>query len=84
VRGRLYLRMAREQRNPRVLAAVYEGYRRGRQAAWVFAADWESLLAQPLDVVRVRLRIVPSIVYPQLQSSTPDLANDGVLSRTAA
>lgn len=78
------LRIAHYQRNPRVLAAVYEGYRRGRRAAWVFAADWESLLAQPLDVVRARLRIVPSMVYPQLQSSTPGLANDGVMPRAAA
>lgn len=78
------VRIARKQRMPRVLAAVYEGYRRGRRSEWVFAADWESLLAQPLDAVRARLRIVPSNLYPQLQLSTPGLANDSAMPRAAA
>ncbi|MGH7098845.1 MAG: Coq4 family protein, partial [Stellaceae bacterium] len=48
------LRRLRSLRAPR---AVWEAYRLGRQAAWVIAADWETLLAQPLETVRAGLRI---------------------------
>jgi ubiquinone biosynthesis protein COQ4 len=58
------LRIAHKLREPRVLRAVYEAYRQGRHAEWLVGADWESLLEQPLDAVRARLQITPTIHYP--------------------
>ncbi len=40
-------------------AMIRDGYRRARRAVWLPAVDWESLLAEPLDEVRHRLRIEP-------------------------
>jgi ubiquinone biosynthesis protein COQ4 len=35
-----------------IMAAMWEGYRRGRRAAWLPGADWAALLPKPLSVVR--------------------------------
>lgn len=43
--------------------AVIEGYRRGRQAAWLLGEDYEALMHEPLDAARERLRIAPAEVY---------------------
>lgn len=59
------LRRLKSLRAPR---AVWEAYRQGRRAAWVVAADWESLLAQPLETVRAELRIAPPTEYPRLRA----------------
>ena len=59
------LRRLKSLRAPR---AVWEAYRQGRRAAWVIAADWEDLLAQPLESVRARLRIAPPTQYPRLRT----------------
>lgn len=48
--------------------AVWEAYRLGRRAAWVVAADWETLLAQPLETVRAGLRIALPTRYPRLRA----------------
>jgi len=44
------------------------GYRRGRRAALLPAADWEALLELPLPEVRRRLRVEPVGPYPPLRS----------------
>jgi ubiquinone biosynthesis protein COQ4 len=52
------------------------GYRRGREAAWLPAADWEALLARPLDEVRRELRVGPLPEYVQVRSAgAPQLAS---------
>jgi ubiquinone biosynthesis protein COQ4 len=38
-------------------ATIFDGFRRGRKAAWLPAVDWEPLLALPLEEVRRRLDI---------------------------
>ncbi|HUD92473.1 Coq4 family protein [Sphingobium sp.] len=43
--------------------AVWEGYRRGRRAAWLQGEDYEQLLAEPLVSVRERLNIPPPVAY---------------------
>ncbi|HJU16380.1 MAG TPA: Coq4 family protein, partial [Stellaceae bacterium] len=50
-------RNLRRLKSLRAPGAVWEAYRQGRRAAWVVAADWENLLAQPLETVRANLQI---------------------------
>lgn len=50
-----------------------EGYRRGGQAQWLVAADWERLLPQPLSLVRRQLNIKEAPIYqgvPDVISAT--------------
>ena len=51
------LKTARAQRDQPIIAAVMEGYRRGRRAVWMDDADWERMLQEPLATVRARLNI---------------------------
>ena len=57
------LRIARACPGHPVRRTVFEAYRRGRRADWLIAADWEKLLAEPLDDVRKRFGIMPSAYY---------------------
>lgn len=43
--------------------AVREGYRLGKAAAPLPQADWEAMLALPVDEVRKRLKIGPLVLY---------------------
>jgi ubiquinone biosynthesis protein COQ4 len=43
--------------------AIWEGYVRGRRAAWLLGEDYEALLAEPLDEARARLRLDPAPFY---------------------
>ncbi len=45
--------------NPRVLARVHEGYRRGKKARPMLALPWETLWKEDLDALRRHLRIEP-------------------------
>lgn len=56
-----------------VVRALWFGYRSGARSAWLPAADWEALLAQPLDSVRERLNIRTPEIYPELLSLAPAL-----------
>ena len=53
----------------RAMSALWHGYRAGRKAAWLPAANWEHLLEQPLERVREDLRIRPLVVYPTLREN---------------
>ena len=54
---------------------ISEGWRRGRQAAWLPAADWEALLAEPLQNVRERLGLgMPPSYAPVRSAGAPVLA----------
>ncbi len=48
---------------------LFEGYRRGRRADWIVGADWEALLALPIDEVRRRYRIPEPPVYRELRTT---------------
>jgi ubiquinone biosynthesis protein COQ4 len=48
---------------------IRDGYRRGREAAWLPAQDWESLLPLPLDEVRTRLKLGAPAVYTPVRTS---------------
>jgi ubiquinone biosynthesis protein COQ4 len=43
--------------------AIWEGYRRGRDAAWLLGQDYERILREPLDAARHRLGLEPPAVY---------------------
>jgi ubiquinone biosynthesis protein COQ4 len=51
----------------RALTALWHGYRDGRRAAWLPAADWEHLLTLPLDQVRAALRVQAPVQYQDLK-----------------
>lgn len=46
-----------------VFGAVRQAFRNGRKAAWLPAADWEALLALPIDEVREKLNIQSPTKY---------------------
>ena len=60
--------------------AILEGYRRGRDAAWLLGEDYEALLAEPLDTARARLRLTP----PHLFDAIPVHARDNAVPKTTA
>ncbi len=51
------------------LRAVAEGYRHGKRAAWLHGEDYETLLAEPIDQARRRLRIGNPKLYRIAQAS---------------
>jgi len=75
------LRRLRTLRAPR---AVWEAYRQGRRALWLIWADWETLLEQPLDEVRVRFRVAAPLHYPQLRERSVGAAAAADQMRLAA
>ncbi|MES1989998.1 MAG: Coq4 family protein [Pseudomonadota bacterium] len=50
--------------------AVREGYRLGKQASWLPAADWENLLDKPLTEVRAILGIQEPSIYKAVEPIT--------------
>jgi ubiquinone biosynthesis protein COQ4 len=52
-----------------VARMVYDGFKRGRAAAWLPAQEWESLLEVPLDTVRARLQLAVLPPYVPLRSN---------------
>ncbi len=55
----------------RVFRALGYGYRSGRRAAWLPAADWEALLDRPIDEVRAEFGIRSPEYYPGLVEMIP-------------
>jgi ubiquinone biosynthesis protein COQ4 len=62
------IKLARAHRGQRVLAAMWEGRRRGRRAVWMDDLAWESLLDQPLAVIRDQLRLSPPARYDRIRA----------------
>lgn len=48
------------------VAAIREGYRRGRAARWLPAQDWLALLPLPIEDVRARLGLTPAPIYQSI------------------
>lgn len=55
--------------------AVIEGYRHGKRAAWLSGEDYETLMHEPIDAARHRLRIAEPTRYRSTQAY---LANRGL------
>ena len=56
-------RIARSRPGQPVRRAVFEGYRHGRSAEWLPGADWEALLAQPVEPIRAQFAVKPPTYY---------------------
>ena len=54
------------------VAAIWEGYRRGRKAKWLLMEDYHAILAEPVEVARARLGITPPVRY---QAIAPERRN---------
>ena len=48
---------------------IREAFRRGRRCRWLIDADWETLLTQPLEKLRVELGVGPAPVYEPIRSA---------------
>ncbi|HXC90032.1 MAG TPA: Coq4 family protein [Stellaceae bacterium] len=59
-------RIARRLPGQPVRRAVLEAYRHGRQAKWLYDADWESLLAEPVEAIRAEYGVQPPHYYPKV------------------
>ena len=55
--------------------AIWQGYKRGKAAAWLLGEDYDRLLNEPLEVARKRLGITPPTIY----DSIPAEARDGAV-----
>ncbi|HEX2485972.1 MAG TPA: Coq4 family protein [Myxococcota bacterium] len=65
----------RARRAPEFRRMLRDAFRRGRGSAWLPGADWEALLARPLEEVRAELRVGPPPRYTEHRSSgAPALA----------
>lgn len=68
-----YLKAGR--RYPQQRELIRDGWRRGSDAEWLPAADWETLLAEPLEEVRRKLKVEPAPSYEAVRSQgAPALA----------
>ncbi len=47
----------------RHVKAIWQGYQRGKAAAWLPGEDYERLMSEPLDAARRRLNITPASLY---------------------
>ncbi|MFT5040566.1 MAG: ubiquinone biosynthesis protein COQ4, partial [Hyphomicrobiaceae bacterium] len=64
--------------HPEAPGFIADGYRRGKRAKLLAAADWEALLPLPLDEVRARLGVEPTKHYE------PAFSEEGTRVRQAA
>ncbi|MDB5495532.1 MAG: uncharacterized protein JWP86_2869 [Phenylobacterium sp.] len=65
---------ARSARTYPYVGAIWEGYRRGKAAAWLLGEDYERLMAEPLEVVRRRLKLPPPTIYGSIPAEARDRA----------
>lgn len=54
--------------------AIWQGYKRGKAAAWLLGEDYERLMAEPLEAARRRLGITPPTIYDSIPPEARDTA----------
>jgi ubiquinone biosynthesis protein COQ4 len=59
-------RTKRRLRDQPIYRTLWQAYRNGRRAGWFYAADWENLLARPLDEVRAQFGVREPTYYPPI------------------
>ncbi|MAK57247.1 MAG: hypothetical protein CML26_01560, partial [Rhizobiales bacterium] len=52
--------------NIKIWSAVREGFRHGRQMAWLPGVDWKEVLPRPIDEVRSMLNIQTPEIYQDI------------------
>ena len=63
---------ARKARQYPFVKAIWQGYRRGKAAAWLLGEDYERLMSEPLDAARRRLNITPPTIYESIPAELRD------------
>ena len=58
----------------RQVRAIWQGYKRGKAAAWLLGEDYERLLAEPLESARRRLNLTPPTFYDAVPIEARDPA----------
>jgi ubiquinone biosynthesis protein COQ4 len=56
------------------VGAIWQGYKRGKAAAWLAGEDYEQLMHEPLDAARRRLNITPATLYNAIPAADRDTA----------
>jgi len=69
-------RIARSRPGQPVRRAVFEGYRHGRSAGWLPGADWEALLAQPVEAIRAQFAVKSPTYYRTILVAVRRLRDD--------
>jgi len=69
-------RIARSRPGQPVRRAVFEGYRHGRSAGWLPGADWEALLAHPVQAIRAQFAIKPPTYYRTILAAVSRLEGE--------
>jgi ubiquinone biosynthesis protein COQ4 len=64
-----------------VRRAIWEGYRRGKAAAWLPAQDYEALMAEPLEAARKRLNLPAPAIY---NAFPQEVRNEAAMATLAA
>lgn len=67
-------------RNPQApyVRAIWEGYQRGKAAKWLLGQDYEAMLGEQLESLRLRLNLTPPVIF----DSIPVAARDQALPKT--
>jgi ubiquinone biosynthesis protein COQ4 len=60
------------------MKAIWQGYQRGKAAAWLPGQDYEALLAEPLEAARARLAITPPTAYDAIPLDKRNPTSGGV------
>lgn len=63
---------ARKAKAHPYVKAIWQGYRRGKAAAWLLGQDYDRLMAEPLEAARKRLGITPATIYESIPANARD------------
>lgn len=55
-----------------MVKAIWQGYQRGKAAAWLLGQDYERLMSEPLEAARRRLGITPATIYDSIPANVRD------------
>jgi len=66
-------KISRSRPGQPVRRAVFEGYRHGRNAGWLPGADWEALLAEPVEAIRTQFAVKPPNYYRKVLTAVREL-----------
>ena len=69
-------RIARSRPGQPVRRVVFEGYRHGRSAGWLSGADWEALLAHPVEAIRAQFAVKPPTHYQTILATVSRLKGE--------
>lgn len=63
---------ARKDKTYPYAGAIWEGYKRGKAAAWLLGEDYERIMAEPLEAARRRLNLPAPVIYNSIPADVRD------------